>query len=213
MDIRWQDEEKLLSNWIYKPEKEKWERNNNVTLGFLHWDVCPKNGCSKTKTKRNSSWKFKGYCRSKDEKTSSCSLVFDNGFLSGQSAMRRAFLNSPTYHRLDNTNIQFRGILYSTDIHPCFQYLHFSPTPWFNYITKRGGGRIMIMHDPPPFAALPFSRPEVRHFHVIKYRRKHARSSRWGKGGGTCFCTSLAHGIFAIRESQVSSRIQLRLSS
>ena len=39
MDIRWQDEEKLLSNWIYKPEKEKWERNNNVTLGFLHWDV------------------------------------------------------------------------------------------------------------------------------------------------------------------------------
>jgi len=39
MDVRWQDEIKWLYNWVYKPEKEKWERNNKANLGFLHWSI------------------------------------------------------------------------------------------------------------------------------------------------------------------------------
>jgi len=37
MKVRWQDEEKMLCEGVYKPEKAKWERVNKVNLGFSHW--------------------------------------------------------------------------------------------------------------------------------------------------------------------------------
>jgi hypothetical protein len=37
MKVRWQDEVKLLYGSMYEPEKERWERKNNRTIGFLDW--------------------------------------------------------------------------------------------------------------------------------------------------------------------------------
>lgn len=37
--VRWQDEVKWLYSGVYAPEKEKWEQNKNVRIGFLHWSA------------------------------------------------------------------------------------------------------------------------------------------------------------------------------
>ena len=39
MDVTWQNEIKWLSEYIYKPDKEKWEGKNNCNLGNGHWSA------------------------------------------------------------------------------------------------------------------------------------------------------------------------------
>ena len=37
LNMRWQDEVMWLHNMVYAPEKERWEQNKMVKIGFSHW--------------------------------------------------------------------------------------------------------------------------------------------------------------------------------